>query len=361
MTGAPGAAQDPKGPPPREQRWVQAGVLAVLVALALFVLRPFLVSMAWAVVLAFATWPFFRALERVLAGRTALAALCLTFMIVLVVVAPASMASLALAREAQELYADLRELIPTRLAIPQWVNDLPWVGPQIVERLEALRAEPNVIEESLLAQARPWAHYLAGAARGIGANLGKAGLALLILFFLYRHGALLLAQSRRVLVGFGGVRVEALLQPAGETIRAVMYGMLLTALAQGALAGAGYWLAGLGAPVLLAVTTALLAFIPFGAPVVYVPASAWLALVHGRWIAGLVLLIWGGLVVSTVDNLIRSWLISGVTRVPFLLVFFGVLGGLSAFGLIGLFIGPVVVTLLLILWREWSSEATPNP
>ncbi|MFQ5521751.1 MAG: AI-2E family transporter [Candidatus Methylomirabilia bacterium] len=342
------------------QQWVRIGGFGALVALAALMLRPFLSAAAWAVVLVFATWPLFRLIERALAGRTVWAALCMTLMLVIVVAAPASMASLALAREAQELYIYLARWTPTEIPIPTWVKDLPLVGPQVAEQLEALRAQPNVVEEWLLSQARPWALFLARAARGFGRNVANAALALFTLFFLYVHGRALLAQSRRVMVGLAGSRVEALLLPAGETIRAVMYGVLLTALAQGSLAGVGYWAAGLGAPVLLAVTTSLLAFLPFGAPVVYVPASVWL-LLEGRYLAGGLLLVWGVLVVSSVDNLIRSWLISGVARIPFLLVFFGVIGGLTAFGLIGVFVGPVLVTLLLHLWREWALDEGPSP
>ncbi|MFQ5520986.1 MAG: AI-2E family transporter [Candidatus Methylomirabilia bacterium] len=342
------------------QQWVRIGGFAALAALAALMLRPFLAPAAWAVVLVFATWPLFRLVERALAGRTVWAALCMTLMLVIVVAAPASMASLALAREAQELYIYLARWTPPDIEVPSWVKDLPLVGPQLAEQLEALRAQPNVVDEWLLSQARPWALFLAGAARDIGRNLVNAGLTLFTLFFLYVHGRTLLAQSRRVMVALAGARVEALLLPAGETIRAVMYGVLLTALAQGSLGGLGYWAAGLGAPVLLAVTTGLLAFLPFGAPIVYVPSSIWL-LLQGRYLAGALLLAWGVLVVSSVDNLIRSWLISGVARIPFLLVFFGVVGGLTAFGLIGVFIGPVLVTLLLHLWREWALDEGPRP
>jgi len=203
----------------------------------------------------------------------------------------------------------------------------------------------------------PWSRTIVTTVGDLGRNLAGAGLALFALFFFYRHGSALLSQIERATHRLAGKRVHAMLLPLGQTVRAVTYGMLLTALAQGALATLGYWVAGLGAPVLLGAATTLLALVPFGAPIVYVPVSAWL-LVQGRPLAGLLLLAWGILVVSTVDNLIRSWFISGTTRVPFLLVFLGVLGGLATFGAIGLFVGPVTITLLLVLWREWT-EAGP--
>ena len=142
--------------------------------------------------------------------------------------------------------------------------------------------------------------------------------------------------------------------PLGETIRAVMYGTLFAALSQGLLAMLGYWAAGLRAPVLLGALTALLALTPVGAALVYISASVWL-LIDGRLAAGGLLLAWGVLVISLVDNVIRSWFLRGAVRVPFLLGFFGVLGGIAAFGAVGIFLGPIAIALLLALWREWAA------
>jgi predicted PurR-regulated permease PerM len=117
------------------------------------------------------------------------------------------------------------------------------------------------------------------------------------------------------------------------------------------LAGLGYWVAGVKGPVLLGSLTAFLALFPFGAPLVWVPAAIWLWS-GGHVIAAVGLGLWGLLIVGTADNVIRPWVISGATKVPFLFVFFGVVGGVLAFGLIGLFIGPVLLSVLMTLWRE---------
>ncbi|MBI4588669.1 MAG: AI-2E family transporter [Candidatus Rokubacteria bacterium] len=340
------------------QRWVQLGALALLIALALAVLRPFIVPVAWAAILAYATWPLFRRVERGLGGRSGWAALATTVFVVLVVVGPAVTVSLALASEIQQAVQDLRAWAAAgrRPPLPEWVRQVPVLGPIVAERGEAMLADPGALQEWVRSQAGPWARSLTGAIGGLARNVAGAGLALLTLFFLYRHGRTVIGQIERVARGVAGERVRVMLHPLGETVRAVMYGMLLTALAQGGLAMLGYWVAGLGAPALLGAATTLLALIPFGAPMVYVPAGAWL-FVQGRPLAGFLLLAWGTLVVSTVDNVIRTWFISGATRVPFLLVFFGVLGGLAAFGSLGLFVGPVVISLLLVLWREWTEQA----
>lgn len=138
-------------------------------------------------------------------------------------------------------------------------------------------------------------------------------------------------------------------------MRAVLYGLVLTALLQGVLAGLGYWVAGVRAPALLGVITVILALVPFGAPVVWVSVSAWLLATGEPWAAA-GLAAWGAIVVSQIDNLLRPLVISSATRIPYLLVLFGVLGGISAFGLIGLFLGPIVIAMLLAVWREWVGE-----
>ncbi len=189
-------------------------------------------------------------------------------------------------------------------------------------------------------------------AGGVGRNVAKFGIAVFALFFLFRHGDEVLSQFRGVATRWLGESARDYIVAAGVTVRAVVFGIVLTALAQGVLAGLGYWVAGIAAPVLWGVITALVSLIPFVGPLVWVGLSLNL-LAHGDTQAALGLFLWGALVVSWVDNLIRPLVISGPTRIPFLLVFLGVLGGLSAFGLIGLFLGPVLLAVSIAIWREW--------
>jgi predicted PurR-regulated permease PerM len=135
----------------------------------------------------------------------------------------------------------------------------------------------------------------------------------------------------------------------------VVYGILLTALVQGTLAGLGYWVAGMASPVTLGVLTALFALIPFGTPLVWGGAGAWL-LFQGETGAAIGVWIWGAAVVSQIDNVLRPIFISSVGAIPFLLVLFGVLGGLLAFGLVGLFVGPIVLAVAWAVWREWAAH-----
>ena len=119
----------------------------------------------------------------------------------------------------------------------------------------------------------------------------------------------------------------------------------------------GYWFAGVRAPVLFGAFTAIIALLPFGTPFVWGSLGVWL-LLTGKTLEGIGLLLWGTLVVSWVDNLIRPLVISSATQIPFLLVLLGVIGGLAAFGLIGLFVGPVIGAVLMSVWREWLDDQT---
>jgi predicted PurR-regulated permease PerM len=191
---------------------------------------------------------------------------------------------------------------------------------------------------------------------GVGRNLTKLVIAMVSLFFMYRDGEEFSAQVHHALQRlFGAARVQHYIDAVGGTVKAVVYGIVLAALAQATLAGLGYWVAGVPAPLLFAALTFLVGLVPFAIPFMWGGASLWLFL-NGDTVAALGLFIWGVTAVSWVDNIVRPLVISGAAQIPFLLVLFGVLGGLAAFGLVGLFIGPVVLAVILAVWREWNAE-----
>jgi predicted PurR-regulated permease PerM len=223
------------------------------------------------------------------------------------------------------------------------------------ELLEAVRRDPSALGTALSEMATRLFGEMGGVMGGVGRNLAKMGFAVLALFFLYLSGEDLLRQVRLAARGLLGARVEGYVEAIGATTRAVVYGLVLTALAQGVMAGIGYAAVGFSAPLLLGALTVLTALIPFGTPFVWGSLALWLVLT-GETGKGLALFLWGAVVVSWVDNLVRPLVISSATRIPFLLVMFGVLGGVAAFGLIGLFLGPVVLAVALAVWREWLEE-----
>jgi predicted PurR-regulated permease PerM len=338
-------------------RRVVLGVFfAGLLILAWMVLGPFLVPAAWAGILAYVTWPGYRWLTARLPNRPNLTATLMTLIMTALLVLPMLWLLIVLEGELVAAYrAVSAQLARGPVRVPEIVREIPGIGDWLQTYLQAKLADPAGLEAQLRAWLGEGREAMLKVVGGLGRNAFKFGMALLTLFFFYRDGVAVIAQARQVLYNFLGERVHGYIDAIGATTKAVVYGIVLTALAQGALAGLGYWGAGVDAPVVLGAVTALIAFIPFGAPLVWGSLSLWLLFTGHAW-EGIGLFAWGALVVSWVDNLIRPLVISGVTRIPFLLVMFGVLGGLAAFGLIGLFIGPVVLAVCMAVWREWLEE-----
>ncbi|RJQ49292.1 MAG: AI-2E family transporter [Gammaproteobacteria bacterium] len=331
-------------------------LLGGLLILTYAVLHLFLAPLAWAGILAYATWPLYARLRRALRGNATGSALIMTLLLTAAFVLPLLWLIALLRDELGAAYAAVAAyLAQGPRPLPEFIAGIPWLGERLQELLDQLAADPAATRERVGHWVEQRTGEILDLLGGVGRNAAKLGLALIAVFFLYRDGEKLLSQARRVLHRFLGVRVDAYLAAAGAMTQAVVYGLVLTALAQGVLAGLGYWAAGLEAPVLLAALTVLIALIPFGTPFVWGSIGVWL-LLNGQVAAGAGLLLWGALVVSWVDNLVRPLVISSATRVPFLLVMFGVLGGLAAFGLVGLFLGPVILAVLVAVWREWLEE-----
>lgn len=340
---------------PLIRRLTLAFFLGALLALAWLVLQPFLVPVLWAGILAFVTWPLFQRLQRAVRSLT-FASLLMTLLVSVVIVAPLAWLVLSLRVEVAAGYqAVIAKWTSGQLHVPSIITNAPVIGPEIRGFLDRVAADPQVLRVELTGLLERTFGEMSGVIGGVGRNIAKLGLALLSLFFLYRSGEQVLAQITTVLRNILGTRIDGYVDAVGATTRAVVYGIVLTAAVQGAFAGVGYAVVGLEAPIFLGAVTALLALIPFGTPVVWISLSLWLlAMDHPGKAIGLFL--YGAAIISWVDNLVRPMVISSATRIPFLLVMFGVLGGVAAFGLIGLFIGPVILAVLMAVWREWLEE-----
>ncbi|MFO0981725.1 MAG: AI-2E family transporter [Planctomycetota bacterium] len=337
-------------------RAVAINLLGLLLAGAFAVLRPFLISVAWAGVLVSTTWPLYRRVLSRWQGHQGLAAMTMTVLLVLTIFGPAATIAWILAAEAKHVLQHVQLLTQgPPPSLPDWLVRLPIIGERMANLVQLAFQDPTIVKDWIAENRERLSQFAVATIGDVGRNIGKTLVSLLTAYFMYRHGERLIAQARIVIERFAGPRVRALIPTVGTTTKAVVYGILMTALAQGCLAGVGFWFTGVAAPVLLGVTTAFASLIPFGPPFVWLPAALWL-LLNGAVVKGVVLLAWGTLVVSTIDNILRPYFISQATRLPVLLIFFGVLGGASAFGLIGLFLGPIVLVILLILWREWAQE-----
>ncbi|MDP1535972.1 MAG: AI-2E family transporter [Burkholderiales bacterium] len=336
------------------RRTVVAGLLGGLLLVGFIVMRPFLVALAWAAILTYVSWPLLLRVQAWLGGRRTWAALGMTALLTLALGGVLLWMGLLLRGELTAAVREATALLQTGVRLPEPMLRIPWLGPWLQERLLELGTDRAAWGRQMAELAEQWGIDAMSVVGDLGLNALRFGVTLLTSFFLFRDGDRLLAQLRGVLHGLLGERVQDYFAAVGDTTRAVVYGLLLAAITQGLLAGLGYWAAGVKAPAFWGATTALVALIPFGAPLIWGSIGVWL-LLQGQAGAGIGLLLWGALAVSWIDNLVRPWVISGVAKIPFLLVLFGVLGGLAAFGLIGLFVGPVILAVLLALWREWAA------
>ncbi|MFZ5697137.1 MAG: AI-2E family transporter [Pseudomonadota bacterium] len=330
------------------------GVLLLgLVVLAFRIVQPFLASIAWALILCYVTWPLYLRLRAQLGERPNLAALLMTVLLATALVLPLAWLVLLLEGELVSLYQVLgSKLASGALVLPEHVRQLPVVGEEIQQIVQRLGSSPDALRAESARLVGEWRDEITALIGGVGKNLAKLGFALLTAFFIYRDGEALLAQiiaGMRLLVGN---RERDYIDAAGATTRAVVYGIVVTAVAQGILAGIGYWIFGAPSPLFLAAVTMLVAMIPFGTPFAWGSIAVWMA-INGDFWGGIGLAAWGTFLVSWVDNFVRPLVISSATQIPFIIVIFGVLGGLAAFGAVGLFIGPVVLAVALAVWREW--------
>lgn len=339
-------------------------LLACLIALGIVVLHLFLIPVAWALIIAYVTWPAYAWLRTRLGGRGGVSALLMTAFLALAFVIPMFSLMVQLTHETAVFFNGAAAyLIDHRQPLLDLVERVPLLGRWLGGFADKITREPSALGTQLAQWSNQWAAEIAQIAGGIGRNAAKFGFAVFTLFFVYRDGETLLAQVRLAARPFLGARADVYLRAMGAVSRSVVYGIVLTAIAQSALAGLGYWAAGAGAPMFLAILTLIVAFLPFGTPLVWVPVVISL-LVAGQTWAAAGLFAWCALVVSWVDNVIRPFIISSAVRMPFLLVMFSVLGGVAAFGMIGIFIGPFVVAMLIAVWREWQAEqraGAPEP
>ena len=340
-------------------------LLAVLIggvaAGCVLVLYPFFSAVLWAAILVFTTWPVSEWLRiNLRLGHSGAAALMVA-LTAIVVVLPLGLAAPGGASDVNHLHTVIEDALRGGLPnAPLWVFDIPVVGPSFGGLWDRWAADITALGELL----QPYFGILLEG--GLTLLLGIAhgvllfGLALFVAFFFYLYGDLLAVRMRLILHRIAGAQADRLILVTGATVRGVVYGILGTAIVQGVLTAIGLWIAGVPRPVLLGAVAGFLAVLPIGAPLVWIPAAIWL-LSTGNIVHGIFLGIYGVLAVSGADHVIRPWFISRGAQLPFLLTVLGVLGGALAFGLLGIFLGPVLLGIGFTLVNEWARAADPTP
>ncbi|MGO4351108.1 AI-2E family transporter [Rhizobium sp. RAF36] len=348
-------ARTPLIPSISAARWL----LILIVAAGVYFFYGFVVPVLAALVIGFASWPLYRKLLARVGGNTTVAATIAIILIVTFLIIPIVFAITYTTGEVREWVAWAIRANRMGAPTPQWILALPFAGPYIDELWTKYIGTPGSMGEVI--QAVSGANigniYRAVlAAGGASFHLLLTLLFMLIaLFFVYRDGASFSKQidmlGERILPN----RWERISRVVPATISSTVMGMTLIAIGEGIVLGIAYWIAGVPSPVTLGVLTGIMALIPGGAPLSFTLVSIYLV-ASGSHVAGAGLFIWGSVELFIVDKTLRPKLVGGPIKLPFLPTFFGLVGGVKTMGFLGLFIGPVLMALLVAIWREWMHE-----
>jgi predicted PurR-regulated permease PerM len=338
---------------PSSRRLGRFALISALVAIGIWIIWDFLPALAWAVVVAIAIWPLFERSRLRQWNRTAAAAEA-TFLIGLIVIVPLIVLGVEIGREAVATVQWIREAERVGIPSPEWLARLPLIGGYVSDWWGTNLSEPLAAANLLGRIDRNW---LIEWTRILGVQLFRR-LTILIftfltLFFLFRDGESLVQQTSVVVDRFFGTTGTRLGPQVLTAVRATVNGLVLVGFGEGLLLGIAYAVSGLPRPVLLGALTGVLATVPFGAPLVF-GLGALVLFSQSQTGAAVALLVFGSIVVFVADHFLRPILIGGAARLPFLWVLLGIFGGLESFGLLGLFLGPTIMAVLLALWREWA-------
>lgn len=342
----------------KSQRVARLVLAGALLLLGLWIALGFLPALLWAVIIAIAIDPLHLRLRRTVLGRhPLLLPMLLTLVVALAVLVPLALGVAQAAREAHDVAAWIAAAQAKGVPVPDWVDHLPYGAEAVRGWWQAHLATP----ESATAQL----HTLTDSewllrSRAIGTNLLHRavifGFTLLTLFFVLRDRDKLIAQARLGADKLFGATGERVGEQALRSVRGTIDGLVLVGLGVGAVMAVAYFLLGVPHPIMLGAATAIAAMIPFGAPLIFVFAALLLVL-NGSVGGAIAVLVIGTAVMFVADHFIRPALIGGATRLPFVWVLIGILGGVETLGLLGLFIGPAAMAVLVMLWREFLAPA----
>lgn len=341
----------------RIERQVATVLLATLAIGCFLVLRPFLSALLWAVILSFSTWPIYQRVERLVGGRSTLAASLMIVGAATLFALPIVALGSRLASEAPALAALVNRFLEEGpRPPPPWVKELPVVGGRLETYWQSVAYDAAKLAADIKPYIGPIREWLLGLGLGLGAAIAEVMLSLFVLFFFYRNGMAGSRVLRSALLRVGGPSAEHLLSVAGATVRGVVYGIIGTNLVEALLAMLGLLIVGVPGAVLLGCAVFFLTLVPLAPAIVFVPAILWLiqqqatvsAIFLGAWYVFVFMILEGGL---------RAYFISRGGDLPLILVFLGMLGGIFAVGFLGIFVGPTLLAIGYTVLQEWSTAA----
>jgi predicted PurR-regulated permease PerM len=342
------------------ERWVVVAGLLLLLLGCYFVVRPFLTAFIWGGIISLSTRGIYRRVLRLVRGKAGLAATLTTLFLVLVMLIPIAGLSVKVASAMPAVAARVSQVLESGVGSPpDWLAGVPLVGKIANARWEDAAAHPDAIRETLRPYLAPIKNFLLAAGGGLAIGIIEFALALFIAGLLYVQGDTLAAAVDRIAIRLAGDFGHRQVVVVRATIKSVFRGILGTCAVQAILALIGFLIAGVPNAVLLGMGTFFLSVVPGGPTLLWLPAAIWLGVTgHTGW--AIFMGVWGLLIVGGSDNVVRPLLIGKGVDAPLSLVFLGVVGGIVAFGFLGLFIGPTLLVVAYNLFEEWMESEKPE-
>ncbi len=339
--------------------------LLVFVLLAgVYFFHGFLVPVLAALVIGFASWPIYRRLLAAVGGNRTLGATIAILCVVAFIVVPITVAAMYAVDELRGWLLWAIETNRVGAPVPPWFADVPGIGGWLTVQWTKYVGHPKALGELVQLISGSNIGNIYRGVLVVGASAAQSLLTLLFmlisLFFVYRDGESFVAQIDKLGERILPMRWERVSRIVPLTISSTVTGMGIIAIGEGIVLGIAYWLAGVPSPVTLGLITGIMAMIPGGAPLSFTLVSVYLV-ASGSPVQGLALFAWGTVELFIVDKTLRPRLVGGPIKLPFLPTFFGLVGGVKTMGFLGLFVGPVLMALLVAIWREWLREATSQP
>jgi len=334
--------------------------ISLLIFASFWVVRPFITAFIWATTIVVATWPLLLGLQDRLWGKRKLAVAVMTLVLMLVLVVPLSLAVVTIIDRADQIVGWVKSLASfTVPPPPEWVADIPMIGVKLADRWQQLAAfSPEELSARLVPHAGKAVRWFISQAGSAGLMILQFLLTVIIAAILYANGDTAANGVRVFARRMAGQKGEEAAVLASKAVRGVALGVVLTAIIQSVLGGIGLAVTGVPAAAVLTAVMFILCVAQLGPGLVLIP-SVVLLYWKGETLWGTVLFVWA-LPVAVLDNFLRPALIRKGADLPLLLIFAGVIGGLIAFGIIGLFIGPVVLAVAYILLKAWVSADEPK-
>ena len=338
--------------------------LLVFVLLAgVYFFHGFLVPVLAALVIGFASWPIYRRLLGAIGGNRTIGATIAIIAVISFIVAPISLAAVYAVDEVHNWAVWTIETNAAGAPVPMWLTQIPGLGVWLGVQWAKYVGHPGALGELVQLVSGSNIGNIYRGVLVVGASAFQSMLTLLFmlitLFFVYRDGEKLVTQLDHLGERILPMRWERVSRIVPLTISSTVTGMGVIAIGEGIVLGIAYWMAGVPSPVTLGIITGIMALVPGGAPLCFTLVSIYLV-ASGSPVAGAALFVWGTVELFIVDKTLRPRLVGGPIKLPFLPTFFGLVGGVKTMGFLGLFVGPVLMALLVSIWREWLREVTTS-